>query len=193
MNQLTGLNVSQTNSVASMKRYRVQSELQPNSDAQPKSASDKSTRRRGVVLTQKGWQKLRQAGILYDDFGKRYTHEELSERSLLDARTVSRVLSCEVKVDKGTLKTFFQAFNLSLEAGDYNKFGNSSTTTDTSKSQELTSYEERESLSVNELMQLKQHILDDLNRLFNLLEKTSTGNDQFHNLKLTHQFLTQQN
>lgn len=33
-------------------------------------------------------------------------------------RTVSRLLSCEVKVDKNTIKTFFRAFNLLLEAGD---------------------------------------------------------------------------
>ena len=82
-------------------------------------AISRNGRRRGVVLTQQGWQKMMQAGVLYDDFGKRYTFEELSERSLLDARTVSRILSCEVKVDKRTLKTFFQAFNLQLETGDY--------------------------------------------------------------------------
>lgn len=60
-----------------------------------------------------------QAGVLYDESGYRYTYEQLSERSHLDERTVSRLLSCEAKVDKRTLKTFFQAFNLSLEAGDY--------------------------------------------------------------------------
>lgn len=48
-----------------------------------------------------------QAGVLYNDFGERYTFEELSDRSLLDARTVSRILSCEVKVDKRTFRSFF--------------------------------------------------------------------------------------
>jgi hypothetical protein len=77
------------------------------------------SRKRGVVLTQAGWQKLKQAGVLYDELGKRYTHEDLGERSLLDARTVSHVISCEVKVDRRTLTTFFRAFDLQLEPDDY--------------------------------------------------------------------------
>ncbi|MBM0744405.1 hypothetical protein JOY44_22800 [Phormidium sp. CLA17] len=56
---------------------------------------------------------------MHNEFGQRFTYEQLSERSLLDMRTVSRLLSCEVKVDKNTLETFFRAFNLSLEADDY--------------------------------------------------------------------------
>ena len=79
----------------------------------------KSNRRRGAILTEQGWQKLQQAGVLYDEFGKRYTYEELSEQTQLDPRTVSRIVSCEVKVDKRTLKTFFHAFKLQLESGDY--------------------------------------------------------------------------
>ncbi|HEY9625610.1 MAG TPA: hypothetical protein V6C78_35145 [Crinalium sp.] len=43
----------------------------------------------------------------------------MSERSHLDERTVSRLLSCEVRVDKNTLRNFFRAFNLLLEVGDY--------------------------------------------------------------------------
>lgn len=76
-------------------------------------------RRRGVVLTQQGWQKLDQAGMLCDKYGNRFTYEQLSERSLLDNRTVSRILSCETKVDKRTLKIFFEAFNLRLDVDDY--------------------------------------------------------------------------
>ena len=79
----------------------------------------KSKRRRGVVLTQAGWQKLDQAGVLCDKYGNRHTYEQLSERSLLDNRTVSRILSCETKVDKRTLKIFFEAFHLHLGADDY--------------------------------------------------------------------------
>ena len=51
----------------------------------------KQSRKRGVVLSQQGWQKLVQAEVLHDKFGKRYTHEQLSERSLLDVRTISRI------------------------------------------------------------------------------------------------------
>ncbi|HEY9623640.1 MAG TPA: hypothetical protein V6C78_25000, partial [Crinalium sp.] len=123
MSQAPSLTVSQLNSVVSLECHRLQNELRLNSTSSLTSSPAKATRKRGVILTQQGWQKLQQAGVLHDNFGKRYTHEELSERSLLDARTVSRVLSCEVKVDKGTLKTFFQAFHLPLEAGDYIKVG----------------------------------------------------------------------
>ncbi|MFB2897575.1 hypothetical protein ACE1CI_32045 [Aerosakkonemataceae cyanobacterium BLCC-F50] len=79
----------------------------------------KQSRSRGVFLSHQGWQKLVQAGVLHNEFGERFTYGQLSERSLLDERTISRLLSCEVKVDKNTLKTFFRAFNLSLEAGDF--------------------------------------------------------------------------
>ncbi|UBF29962.1 DUF4423 domain-containing protein (plasmid) [Kovacikia minuta CCNUW1] len=79
----------------------------------------KRGRARGVVLSDQGWQKLMQAGVLYTDMGERHTYEQLSERSQLDERTVSRLLSCEVRVDKSTLRSFFRAFNLSLEADDY--------------------------------------------------------------------------
>lgn len=79
----------------------------------------KGKRRRGVVLTRQGWQKLDQAGVLCDKLGNRYTLEQLSERALLDSRTVSRILSCETKVDRRTLKIFFETFNLRLDVDDY--------------------------------------------------------------------------
>lgn len=83
------------------------------------SKRSKNHRRRGIILTEQGWQKLLQARALYDEFGRRYTYEELGERSLLDPRTISRILSRKVKVDKRTLQTFFEAFNLQLEPVDY--------------------------------------------------------------------------
>ncbi len=103
-------------SVASMDIYRWQHSPE---QSHPHLSSTKRSRNRGVILSRQGWQKLMQAEVLCDKFGYRYTYEQLSERSRLDERTVSRLLSCEVKVDKRTLKTFFRAFNLSLEAGDY--------------------------------------------------------------------------
>lgn len=107
---------TQFSSIVSMGGYRRQ-----NSFDLPQShlSSTKRNRNRGVFLSQQGWQKLTQAGVLHDELGQRYTYEQLSARSLLDMRTVSRLLSCEVKVDKNTLKTFFRAFNLSLEVDDY--------------------------------------------------------------------------
>lgn len=107
---------SQSIEVASMDVYRWRHGLEP---LQSRLSSAKRRRNRGVILSDQGWQKLVEAGVLHDEFGNRYTYEQLSERSLLDGRTVSRLLSCEVKVDKRTLKTFFQAFDLVLEADDY--------------------------------------------------------------------------
>jgi hypothetical protein len=107
---------TQVSPIFSIDRYRRQNSFNP---PQSHPSSTKRNRNRGIFLSQQGWQKLSQAGVLNNELGQRYTYEQLSERSLLDMRTVSRLLSCEVKVDKNTLKTFFRAFNLPLEASDY--------------------------------------------------------------------------
>lgn len=80
-------------------------------------------RRRGVILTELGWQKLLQAEALYTQFGERYSFEELSEKTFLDPRTICRIISRETGVDKRTLTIFFHAFNLRLETGDYAAVG----------------------------------------------------------------------
>jgi transcriptional regulator with XRE-family HTH domain len=103
-------------SVASMGTYRLQHHPE---QSQSHLSFPKRNRNRGVTLSRQGWQKLMQAEVLCDKSGYRYTYEQLSERSHLDERTVSRLLSCKIKVDKRTLKTFFHAFNLSLEIDDY--------------------------------------------------------------------------
>ena len=86
--------------------------------------SPKASRRRGVVLTPQGRQKLqaakRQAEI-QDNFGDRYTLEELSERTRLSLNTITKVIECQVAVDKQTLECFFAAFHLDLERGDYSQ------------------------------------------------------------------------
>jgi transcriptional regulator with XRE-family HTH domain len=121
-----------------------------------------------VILSPQGWQKLMQARVLNDKFGNRYTYEQLSERAGLDERTVSRLLSCEVKVDKRTLKTFFRAFDLPLEAGDCNSpksDGSAATTLDTATH----AVPNKQMLTldhlVEELIQLKQRVRD-YERLF---------------------------
>lgn len=132
----------------------------------------KNSRKRGVVLSQQGWQKLMQAEVLYDDFGKRYTHEQLSERSLLDTRTVSRILSCEVKVDKRTLKIFFQAFNLSLESADYTTPDaqvDSGASISSTLPTRPTTWMAEVNLTAEELAALKQSMMQDLQRIFNFL------------------------
>ena len=79
--------------------------------------SKKSSRKRSVILTPQGWQKLQQAkqqSEIEQKLGKRYTLEELSELAGLDPDTLAKVLEREKGVDKRSLDRFFQAFNLEL-------------------------------------------------------------------------------
>jgi hypothetical protein len=82
----------------------------------------KRRRRRGVILTSQGFQKLQQAKTeaeFKDNAGNRYTLEALSERTGLAVDTLTKMLACEAGVDKQTLKSCFRAFSLSLDAADY--------------------------------------------------------------------------
>lgn len=82
----------------------------------------KRRRRRGVILTTQGFQKLQQAkseAEFTHRAGDRYTLEELSERTGLAVDTLMKMLTLEAGVDKQTLKTCFRAFNLVLEATDF--------------------------------------------------------------------------
>ncbi|HEY9659239.1 MAG TPA: NB-ARC domain-containing protein, partial [Allocoleopsis sp.] len=81
----------------------------------------KAKRGRGVILTTQGWQKLQQAKQSVEDeqnWGKRLTLEQLSERSGLSEITVSRILKRNNAIDRQTLEYFFRAFDLELEQGD---------------------------------------------------------------------------
>jgi len=84
--------------------------------------SERPRRRRGFVLTQMGWHKLQKAmneSANQEQFGERYTIEELSDRTGLDPGTVSKVLAREERVDRSSLERFFGAFNLELTQDDY--------------------------------------------------------------------------
>lgn len=79
-------------------------------------------RRRGVILTAQGLDKLQHAiqhAQFEENLGNRYTLEALSERTGLSIDTVRRVFACESAVDKQTLKFCFRAFNLELEPSDF--------------------------------------------------------------------------
>lgn len=121
---------AQIASITSIDVYRRQNSTDQH---QTHPSSAKRSRNRGIILSRQGWQRLMQAGVLCNEFGERYTYEQLSERSHLDERTVSRLLSCEVKVDKSTLRTFFSAFNLKLETDDYALSNNNRTGSTTSE------------------------------------------------------------
>jgi transcriptional regulator with XRE-family HTH domain len=78
-------------------------------------------RRRGATLTAQGFKKLNQAKAeveIQQNF-KRYTLEDLSEKTNLTANTLSKVFNASVGVDKRTLECCFNAFNLTLLKDDY--------------------------------------------------------------------------
>ena len=81
-------------------------------------------RKRGVVLTLRGWQRLqttqRQSEI-QENAGNSYTLEELGELTGLSPNTIAKVQYRQVAVDRQTLESYFSAFNLTLDADDYTK------------------------------------------------------------------------
>jgi hypothetical protein len=82
----------------------------------------KTIRDRGVILTPPGLKKLQDArreAEIWENDGKRYTLEVLSDRTGLGCGTVAKVLAHEEGVDKQTLERFFRAFNLELDKSDY--------------------------------------------------------------------------
>ena len=79
-------------------------------------------RRRGVILTPQGFNKLLAAKYeaeSCENCDKRFTLEALSFRTGLDPDTLMKIFSCKVRVDKQTLNRCFQAFKLQLEPNDY--------------------------------------------------------------------------
>jgi WD40 repeat protein len=79
-------------------------------------------RQRGVILTDRGRQKLqaaRQRVEMADNGGDRFTLEDLGDRTGLSLKTIAKVLDTRSSVDKPTLEAFFQAFQLLLERQDY--------------------------------------------------------------------------
>ena len=76
-------------------------------------------RRRGVLLTNLGWQKLQNRQVLTNAAGDHYTYEMLGEKTILSPRTVAKVISRKTGVDLRTLRIFFNAFELLLSINDY--------------------------------------------------------------------------
>jgi hypothetical protein len=82
----------------------------------------KQKRKRGIILTLEGLQKLQAAKMASEakeNYGNRYTIEYLGDRVGVNTATVSKVLSRTEAVDKKTLELFFQAFDLELDANCY--------------------------------------------------------------------------
>ncbi|MFP4099187.1 WD40 domain-containing protein [Coleofasciculus sp.] len=130
-------------------------------------------RKRGVILTPQGWEKLQEAKLeleLKENSGNRYTREDLSERAGLNTSTVGKILARTEGVDKQTLDLLFKAFNLKLDKGCYSN-------SDPSKRQD---WGEAMSVSVfygrtEELATLDQWIVNERCRLVALLGMGGIG------------------
>jgi transcriptional regulator with XRE-family HTH domain len=81
-----------------------------------------ATRRRGVLLTSRGLQRLQvaiSALEMAQNNGNNFTLEQLSERIQISTKTLSRLWSLNAGVDQKTLKICFSAFDLELCSEDY--------------------------------------------------------------------------
>ncbi|XGV94747.1 MAG: AAA family ATPase [Leptolyngbya sp. BL-A-14] len=147
-------------------------------------------RRRGVLLTAAGLKKLKDSIRILENQnnqGEKFTLEDLSQQTGLDAVTISRVLQAETGVDKRTLERFFRSVQLELESSDYTRSSSSSAESavtkepppsdqthiqqDLSEAIDVSTFYGRET----ELAQLKQWILNDRCRLVIILGMGGMG------------------
>lgn len=151
-------------------------------------------RKRGVILTPQGKQRLLAAIREFEqdqNFGEKYTIEELSSQTGLDPGTVTKVLDAEERADRRTIDRFFQTFNLELTEADYRKPPAAQNLnlqeepiatrqTPNSKIQNRVDWGEAVDASIfygrtEELTTLKQWIVDDCCRLVALLGMGGIG------------------
>ncbi len=81
-----------------------------------------SARVRGVVLSPQGWQRFqatKQQAESENNWNKRFTQEDLNERTGLSLATLARILKRELGVDRQSLEILFQSFDLELTKTDY--------------------------------------------------------------------------
>lgn len=98
----------------------------------------KQRRKRGVVLTLCGLQKLQAAKSqveAWENAGRRYSLEALSLRTGLDRDTLIKIFDGQSRVDKRTLSRCFKAFNLLLEVSDYEQSSTRAEETEKPKAQ----------------------------------------------------------
>jgi len=84
--------------------------------------NNRQKRRRGVILSSQGRQKLQRAKaeVEYQEKGgNRLTLEELSGRTKISMDTLTKIFTGDNNVDKKTLSSCFLAFGLTLESEDY--------------------------------------------------------------------------
>lgn len=86
------------------------------------SSSRKSKRKRGVILSEAGWQRLESAQkAVKEELNQKipFTLEDLNELTGLSYQTLTKVRRRQKAVDRKTLEDFFNAFNLKLTPVDY--------------------------------------------------------------------------
>ncbi len=84
----------------------------------------RSKRKRGVILSPVGWQRLQEAQAHLEieaNGGHPYTLEDLNELTGLSSHTLTKVRRRQAPVDKRSLEDYFSAFNLTLTPSDYLK------------------------------------------------------------------------
>ncbi len=83
--------------------------------------SHPSKRRRGLILSSQGWQRLQAAehlSSIQDNQGKPYTLEQLGQRTGLSSNTLTKLRRRQKPVDWQTLDAYFEAFNLKMGSHD---------------------------------------------------------------------------
>ncbi|MBF2049352.1 MAG: AAA-like domain-containing protein [Elainella sp. C42_A2020_010] len=79
-------------------------------------------RKRGVILSPQGWQRLQlaeQQAAELNNAGKAYTLEQLGEQTGLSPNTITKVRRRRLAVDRQTLEFYFNALKLTLHSDDY--------------------------------------------------------------------------
>ncbi|WP_225896550.1 WD40 domain-containing protein [Amazonocrinis nigriterrae] len=136
-----------------------------------------SRRRRGVILTRKGWDKFQAAKtqVEFDENGgDSFSLEELSDRTRLALHTISRILARLEPVDKSSLQFAFAAFGLELSQSDYTRPTSTLEEIETRQANPQYDWAEAPDVSVffgrrEELLQLRQWILEERCRLVGLI------------------------
>ncbi|MBD2468925.1 NB-ARC domain-containing protein [Nostoc sp. FACHB-145] len=80
-----------------------------------------SSRVRGAILSPQGWQKFqtaKQQAESDETWGKRFSQEDLSDRTGLSLNTLARIFKRELGVDRQSLEYLFRAFGLELTQAD---------------------------------------------------------------------------
>jgi ATP-dependent Clp protease ATP-binding subunit ClpA len=152
-------------------------------------------RKRGVGLILQGKQKL--LGAIREsererNLGEKYTIKELSGKTRLDPGTVAKVLDAEEGADRRTFDRFFRTFNLELTEADYRR-PPAAQVTESGEQEYTETHLPSEAVAQNrvdlgeavdvsifyarieELVTLKQWIVDDRRRLVALLGMGGIG------------------